>query len=188
MEASRLSSSARLLYRHLPAYHPIQPTWIAYRSFRHHNSPANRRAGHKIGHIASSRALSTTAVHLSPPGLKAFLKVSDEVADAVATNKPVVALESTIYTHGALGNDLGLEDIVRQGGAVPAVCGIFDGLPTVGLTPDQIARMVDSDTAKKASRRDIAYLAGLVSTCVPTSSLLRSTTIQSPWALLIHVG
>lgn len=102
---------------------------------------------------ASNSAKSST--------LRGILKVSEEVQDAVETNKPVVALESTIYTHGALG-DLGLEDIVRQNGGVPAVCGILAGVPTVGLTPAEIDRMVQ-ESALKASRRDIAALVGLVS-------------------------
>ena len=79
----------------------------------------------------------------------------------MATNKPVVALESTIYTHGALGDDLYLEDIVRKNGAVPAVCGILAGVPTVGLTTQEVERMVH-EGAKKASRRDLAYLVGKV--------------------------
>jgi pseudouridine-5'-phosphate glycosidase/pseudouridine kinase len=90
--------------------------------------------------------------------LNRLLKISPEVSSALATNKPLVALESTIYTHGALGNDLNLEEIVREHGAVPAVCGILSGAPTVGLTPDEIDRMV-REGAKKASRRDLAYLA-----------------------------
>lgn len=94
--------------------------------------------------------------------LKKVLRVSEEVTDAVATNKPVVALESTIYTHGALGEDLKLEAIVRENGGVPAVIGILDGVPTVGLTPEELERMVSSGTATKASRRDLAYLAGMV--------------------------
>ncbi|KAM0509309.1 hypothetical protein ACHAPB_001456 [Verticillium nonalfalfae] len=110
--------------------------------------------------LPASRSYST-APYAGAPGLKDFLRISDEVAEAIATNKPVVALESTIYTHGALGNDLGLEDIVRQGGGIPAVCGILDGVPIVGLTPEEVARMVDSGNARKVSRRDIAYLAGL---------------------------
>ncbi|KAI0430074.1 Indigoidine synthase A like protein-domain-containing protein [Xylaria sp. FL1042] len=92
-------------------------------------------------------------------GLKGLLKVSEEVTDALATNKPVVALESTIYTHGALGNDLDLEGIVRRNGGVPAVVGILGGVPTVGLTPEEVIRIVEG-SPKKASRRDIAYLAG----------------------------
>ncbi|KAI1253088.1 hypothetical protein MGN70_005296 [Eutypa lata] len=92
-------------------------------------------------------------------GLDDILKVSEEVKDALATNKPVVALESTIYTHGAI-DDLGLEDIVRQHGGVPAVVGIYDGVPTVGLLPDEVTRMVEG-SAKKVSRRDIAHLVGM---------------------------
>ncbi|KAJ4297202.1 hypothetical protein N0V88_004120 [Collariella sp. IMI 366227] len=84
-------------------------------------------------------------------------QLSQPVTSALATNKPVVALESTIYTHGALGNDLNLEAIVRAHGAVPAVCGILAGVPTVGLEPAEIERMVQ-EGAKKVSRRDLAYL------------------------------
>ncbi|KAI0013453.1 Indigoidine synthase A like protein-domain-containing protein [Xylariaceae sp. FL0662B] len=93
-------------------------------------------------------------------GLKDILRVSEEVADALATNKPVVALESTIYTHGALGNDLDLEGVVRRHGGVPAVVGILGGVPTVGLSPEEVTRMVEG-SPKKASRRDIAYLVGM---------------------------
>jgi len=95
-------------------------------------------------------------------GLGDILRVSAEVADAIAADKPVVALESTIYTHGALGVDLRLESIVRANGAVPAVIGILDGVPTVGLTPDEVQRMIE-EGAKKVSRRDLAYLVGVVS-------------------------
>ncbi|TGJ78839.1 hypothetical protein E0Z10_g9920 [Xylaria hypoxylon] len=92
-------------------------------------------------------------------GLKEILRVSEEVSEALATNKPVVALESTIYTHGALGDDLDLEGIVRRNGGVPAVVGILGGVPTVGLTPDEVTQMVEG-SPRKASRRDLAYLVG----------------------------
>ncbi|OHE95804.1 indigoidine synthase A like protein [Colletotrichum orchidophilum] len=111
--------------------------------------------------VNAARRHMSAATYQSPAGLKDLLRVSEEVADAVATNKPVVALESTIYTHGALGNDLGLEDIVRKGGGVPAVCGILNGEPVVGLTEAEVALMVDSGTASKVSRRDVAHLVGL---------------------------
>lgn len=88
-----------------------------------------------------------------------MLKISDEVADAIATNKPVVALESTIYTHGAFEEDLGLEDIVRDLGAVPAVCGVYDGVATVGLEKREIREMVRGKAAK-ISRRDLAVIVG----------------------------
>ncbi|TRX97734.1 hypothetical protein FHL15_001489 [Xylaria flabelliformis] len=103
----------------------------------------------------SRRQYSSTSL----AGLKEILRVSEEVTEALATNKPVVALESTIYTHGALGNDLDLEGIVRRNGGVPAVVGILGGVPTVGLTPDEVTQMVEG-SPKKASRRDLAYLVG----------------------------
>ncbi len=96
-----------------------------------------------------------------PTSLKDLLKVSEEVEHALATNRPVVALESTIYTHGALGVDLGLESLVRENGAVPAVIGILDGVPSIGLTPAEVQRMM-SEGASKVSRRDLAYVVGLV--------------------------
>lgn len=97
--------------------------------------------------------------------LKSHIKISPEIRDAIATNQPVVALESTIYTHGALGRDLPslLESVVRENGAVPATIGVLDGVPTVGLSPQEINRMVD-EGARKVSRRDFAYVVGAVRT------------------------
>ena len=98
-------------------------------------------------------------------GVRDILQISSEVSDAIATNKPVVALESTIYTHGALGNDLAREhcELVRSNGAIPAIIAIVDGVPKVGASTEEIVRMIESGTATKASRRDIAYLVGMVS-------------------------
>ncbi|KAI0890028.1 Indigoidine synthase A like protein-domain-containing protein [Annulohypoxylon maeteangense] len=110
--------------------------------------------------FSSSRKLNQVSNQSQLAALRGTLKVSEEVTDALATNKPVVALESTIYTHGALGNDLDLEDIVRRNGGVPAVVGILGGVPTVGLLPDEVTRMVEG-SPKKVSRRDIAYLVGM---------------------------
>lgn len=97
--------------------------------------------------------------------LRSLIHISPEIQDAVAANKPVVALESTIYTHGALGRDLPqvLNEVVRRNGAVPATIGVLDGIPTVGLAPEEIDRMVD-EGARKISRRDFAYIVGAVST------------------------
>ncbi|EEU47890.1 uncharacterized protein NECHADRAFT_32036 [Fusarium vanettenii 77-13-4] len=96
-------------------------------------------------------------------GVRELLKVTDEVADAVASNKPVVALESTIYTHGALGNDLAREhsELVRSHGGIPAIIAIVDGVPKVGASPEEVVQMIESGGAVKASRRDIAYLTGM---------------------------
>jgi pseudouridine-5'-phosphate glycosidase/pseudouridine kinase len=106
--------------------------------------------------FASSTRRQTSA-DLS--GLRDVLRISEEVADAVATNKPVVALESTIYTHGAFQEDLGLEQVVRELGAVPAVCGVYNGVATVGLEKHEIQEMVHGDAAK-ISRRDLAVIVG----------------------------
>lgn len=122
----------------------------------HHVSSALLGSRLRPGFNTVQRRLRSTDSQLA-----SLLKVSPEVADALATNKPVVALESTIYTHGALGDDLYLEDIVRKNGAVPAVCGILAGVPTVGLSTAEVERMVN-EGAKKASRRDLAYLVGKV--------------------------
>lgn len=100
---------------------------------------------------------------LAATKLRGLIRVSEEVQDAIATNKPVVALESTIYTHGALGRDLPtvLNSVCSQNGAIPATIGVLDGVPTVGLTQAEIDRMVD-EGAKKLSRRDFAHIVGLV--------------------------
>ncbi|KAK0731741.1 Indigoidine synthase A like protein-domain-containing protein [Lasiosphaeris hirsuta] len=125
---------------------------------------SDRRSGAQCLHTVQTRLKTGLRFYHNEPsavrGLQGLLNVSPEVADAVATNKPVVALESTIYTHGAFEQDLLLEEIVRRNGAVPAVCGILAGVPTVGLFKDEVARMVN-EGAKKASRRDLAHLVGL---------------------------
>ncbi|KAJ4173994.1 hypothetical protein NW754_012983 [Fusarium falciforme] len=111
--------------------------------------------------VHAQRRLMSAAASLA--GVRELLKVTDEVADAVASNKPVVALESTIYTHGALGNDLAREhsELVRSHGGIPAIIAIVDGVPKVGASPEEVVRMIESGSAVKASRRDIAYLTGM---------------------------
>ncbi|KAL2180420.1 Indigoidine synthase A like protein-domain-containing protein [Thermothelomyces heterothallicus CBS 202.75] len=107
--------------------------------------------------LLTSRRFTTSQTQPHQDALKSILKISPEVTAALAANRPVVALESTIYTHGAIGDDLNLEAIVRSHGAVPAVCGILAGVPTVGLSPAEVETMV-REGAKKASRRDLAFL------------------------------
>ncbi|KAL6867860.1 Indigoidine synthase A like domain-containing protein [Trichoderma novae-zelandiae] len=106
------------------------------------------------------RSLSAAA---GSHAIRNLLQVSSEVSDAVASNKPVVALESTIYTHGALGKDLAQEheDLVRSSGGIPAIIAIVDGVPKVGVSTDEIVRMIEDEGTVKASRRDIAYLVGM---------------------------
>ncbi|KAI6770187.1 hypothetical protein HG530_004816 [Fusarium avenaceum] len=124
-----------------------------------HGSVLRRCAGAGTRPMYSQRRPMSSSL----AGVKELLKVSEEITDAVATNKPIVALESTIYTHGALGNELALQhsDLVRSNGGIPAIIAIVDGVPTVGATASDILRMIESGSAVKASRRDIAYIAGM---------------------------
>lgn len=93
-----------------------------------------------------------------------YLKLSNEVAAALAENKPVVALESTIISHGMpypqnVETAKTCEAIIRENGAVPATCAILGGKLCVGLEPEQLEYLGKAGQAvTKASRRDIARL------------------------------
>lgn len=92
------------------------------------------------------------------------LRISDEVRDAIAAGKPVVALESTIFTHG-LPRPRNVEvakrgeEVVRALGAVPATIGIVHGQPVVGLSEEEILELAYDDDVSKVSVRDISYAA-----------------------------
>ncbi len=93
-----------------------------------------------------------------------FLDVNPEVAAAVAAGKPVVALESTIISHGMpypqnVETALNVEKIIRENGAVPATIAIIGGRLKAGLTPEEIEYFGKKGQAiAKASRRDLAAL------------------------------
>jgi pseudouridine-5'-phosphate glycosidase len=91
------------------------------------------------------------------------LQLSAEVRDALAGNRPVVALESTIVTHGMphpanLDTARAVEAVVRAAGAVPATIAVIDGKPRVGLDDEDLAALSRRTDAGKASRRDLALL------------------------------
>lgn len=90
------------------------------------------------------------------------LNIAPEVALALADNRPVVALESTIISHGLprprnREAALEFEQILRDKGVVPATVAVIDGIPTVGLDADGLATIADVDIAK-ASVRDLPVL------------------------------
>ncbi len=93
-----------------------------------------------------------------------YLDVNPEVAAAVAEGRPVVALESTIISHGMpypqnVETALQVEQIIRDNGAVPATIAILGGRLKAGLTPEEIEYLGKTGTnVTKASRRDIAVL------------------------------
>lgn len=90
------------------------------------------------------------------------LNIAPEVALALAENKPVVALESTIISHGLprpRNRDAAIEfeQILRDKGVVPATIAVIDGIPTVGLDAEGLATIAYKDIAK-ASVRDLPIL------------------------------
>jgi pseudouridine-5'-phosphate glycosidase len=90
--------------------------------------------------------------------------VHPEVSDALAAGRPVVALESTIISHGLPRPDnlrvaREIEAAVRSGGAVPATIAIIGGEPHIGLDDAALRHIAESDTVVKVSVRDVAVLA-----------------------------
>ncbi len=89
---------------------------------------------------------------------------SPEVAEALKAGKPIVALESTIISHGLprpsnLTVAREVEEIVRSKGAVPATIAILDGIVHIGLTDEQLVDIANRDDIAKASSRDLAIIA-----------------------------
>ena len=99
--------------------------------------------------------------------------------------RPVVALESTLITHGLpwpvnLETALACEAAIRAAGAIPATIAILHGEPTVGLDELQLEELARSTTARKASRRDLGVCVG--------SKALAGTTVSATMALAHAVG
>lgn len=97
--------------------------------------------------------------------LMSEFRVGDEVAEALALGRPVVALESTILSNLGLPTPHNREcfdrcdAVIRGAGAVPAVTAILDGCATVGLTMDEVERVLTA--GNKVSARDVAVAVGL---------------------------
>lgn len=114
-------------------------------------------------------------------GLGGLLVVGEEVAAALGEGRAVVALESTIITHGMpypqnLDTARAVEAVVREGGAVPATVAVLDGRLHVGLPPAGLAALASRGPGEvhKASRRDLAALlarGGTAGTTVATTMI-----------------
>jgi pseudouridine-5'-phosphate glycosidase len=94
---------------------------------------------------------------LNPP-----VHLSQEVAEAIAARRPVVALESTLITHGLphaanVETALAMEAAVRESGAIPATIAVLKGRITVGISKEAIERLARAprDSVRKCSRRDL---------------------------------
>jgi len=93
-----------------------------------------------------------------------MLDIATEVSAALAANKPVVALESTIISHGMpyprnVETAMAVEAALRDGGAIPATIAVLDGKLKVGLSPDEIQSLGQLGLdAIKCSRRDLPFV------------------------------
>jgi pseudouridine-5'-phosphate glycosidase len=108
--------------------------------------------------------------------------VSDEVREAVEAGRPVVALESTIFTHGLpqprnLAVALEAEQLLRAAGVVPATIGVVAGVPTVGLSEAEIKRLCVDEGVTKLSVRDLP---------VAVAKKLHGGTTVAATSLLAH--
>ena len=115
-----------------------------------------------------------------------MIKYSKEVSAAKSQGRPIVALESTIISHGLprpINLDVAreVEGIVRSEGAVPATIAIIDGEIFVGLEEDQLIRIANDDNIVKASTRDLAVI------CADGKSAATTVAATSHIASLAHV-
>lgn len=95
--------------------------------------------------------------------LRNYLDINPEVAKAIEDGKPVVALESTIISHGMpypknVETALNVEKVIRDNGAIPATIAILQGRLKVGLTREEIQYLGQGKDVIKTSRRDIPFI------------------------------
>jgi pseudouridine-5'-phosphate glycosidase len=112
--------------------------------------------------------------HLAP-----FLAVAPRISAAVAAGRAVVALETTIVTHGMpfpqnIETAFAVEGIVRENGAEPATIAIIDGRIRVGLEPDEIRGLADLHDVRKVSRADLPFA---LATKAPGATTVAATMI-----------
>lgn len=95
--------------------------------------------------------------------MKSAIKYSAEVSAAIAAGTPIVALESTIISHGLprpsnLAVAQECESIIRQRGAIPATIALLDGVVHIGLEASELDAIANRDDISKASSRDLAII------------------------------
>ena len=117
--------------------------------------------------------------------MHSFLEIQPEVKKALAERKPVVALESTIISHGMpypqnIQTALEVEDIVRKNGAVPATIAIINGKCHAGLSKEQLEYFASAKDVLKVSLRDMAY--------VVSKKLYGATTVAATMRIAAMAG
>lgn len=113
------------------------------------------------------------------------MKINPEVSKAIKENRPVVALESTIISHGMpypknVETALKVEEVIRSHGAIPATIGIIDGEPIIGMTPEEIEQFGKRKGVLKVSRRDLPV--------VYAKKLWGATTVATTMILANQAG
>ncbi|XP_054689087.1 uncharacterized protein LOC129209141 isoform X4 [Grus americana] len=116
---------------------------------------------YSLGRHVSTVACGTAQVRRFLHG--AYFRIQPSIQEALMEERPVVALESTIITHGmAYPQNLSMarevEEIVRTNGAVPATVGILRGQIHVGLTDEELEFLASSKNVVKVSRRDLPFV------------------------------
>ena len=114
-----------------------------------------------------------------------YLHINPEVESALRSNKPVVALESTIISHGMpypknVETALRVEQIVQDNGAVPATIGVMNGKCVVGMTKQEIETFGKASDVWKVSLRDLPY--------VVSQNLLGATTVAATMRIASMAG
>ena len=114
-----------------------------------------------------------------------MIRINNEVQKALKEGKPVVALESTIISHGMpypknVETALRVEQVIRSFGVVPATIGIIDGVGVIGMTPDEIEEFGKRQGIVKVSRRDLPV--------VYAKKMWGATTVATTMILAAQAG
>lgn len=114
-----------------------------------------------------------------------LVKISEKVKKAIENHIPVVALESTIISHGMpypqnVETALNVEKIIESQGCVPATIGIIDGVPIVGMSEEEIEQFGKKEGILKASRRDLPV--------IMAKKLWGATTVTTTMILAAYAG
>ena len=117
--------------------------------------------------------------------LREYIRPSKEILGAIEKNLPIVALESTIISHGMpypinQETALEVEEIVRKTGAIPATIAIIDGIIKVGISKEELSFLSTSKDIFKASDRDIPFII--------SRKLHAATTVSASLAIADAVG
>lgn len=118
--------------------------------------------------------------------MESYISISPEIRQALSSHQPVVALESTIISHGMtyprnFETALAVEQIVRDQGAIPATIALMNGKIIVGLSQKQIRTLAFSGKVQKVSRRDIPFV-------LQNADLLGATTVAATMIVAKMVG